>query len=90
LKHFYVMNTLKYTASLTTTLNDSDFVNIIQPTQTNKLPLWPFWDKNHLIGLKIYSQSKTKKTPLFCLKRIKGKQSRKITTIKYSHLLNPK
>jgi hypothetical protein len=24
----------------------------MQPTQINKLPLWPFWDKNHLAGLK--------------------------------------
>jgi hypothetical protein len=27
-------------------------------SKTNKLPLWPFWDKNHLIGLKIHSWSK--------------------------------
>jgi hypothetical protein len=25
---------------------------------TNKLPLWPFWDKNHLTGLEIQSRSK--------------------------------
>jgi hypothetical protein len=25
---------------------------------TNKLPLWPFWDKNHLTGLEIHSQLK--------------------------------
>jgi hypothetical protein len=55
----------------------------MQPTQTNELPLWPFWDKNHLTGLKIHFQSKSKNTPPFCLKMTKGKQSRK-TINKYS------
>jgi len=31
--------------------------------------------KKHLTGLKIHSRSKTKNTPFFCLKRIKGKHS---------------
>jgi len=37
---------------------------------TNKLPLWPFWDKNHLTGLEIHSQSKIKSTPPFCHKGV--------------------
>jgi len=44
----------------------------MQPTQTNKLPLWPFWDKNHLTDLKIHSQSKTKNTLSFSLRRTKS------------------
>jgi hypothetical protein len=40
---------------------------------TNKLPLWPFWDKNHLTGLVIHSRSKIKISPPFCLKGTKGK-----------------
>jgi hypothetical protein len=39
---------------------------------TNKLPLWPFWDKNHLTGLEIHSRSKIKITPPFCHKGTKG------------------
>jgi hypothetical protein len=27
-------------------------------SKPNKLPLWPFWDKNHLTGLEIHSRSK--------------------------------
>jgi hypothetical protein len=66
------------------TLHKSNFVKIeCSQSHTNKLPLWPFWDKNHLIGLKIHSWSKTKNTPPFCLKRTKGKQSRK-TINKYN------
>jgi hypothetical protein len=69
------MKTLKNTASLImkATLQDGDFVNKMQPTQTNELPIWPLWDKNHLTGLKIHSQSKTKNTPHFYLKMTKGK-----------------
>jgi hypothetical protein len=44
---------------------------------TNKLPLWPFWDKNHLTGLEIHSRSKMKITSPFCHKGTKGKQSNK-------------
>jgi hypothetical protein len=29
---------------------------------TNKLPIWPFWDKNHLTDLEIQSRSKTTKS----------------------------
>jgi hypothetical protein len=33
------------------TLHRSDFVQLnAANTKTNKLPLWPFWDKNHLTG----------------------------------------
>jgi hypothetical protein len=33
------------------TLHRSDFVQQnVANTKTNKLPLWPFWDKNHLTG----------------------------------------
>jgi len=49
--------------------------NRMQPTQTNKLPLWPFWDKNHLTSFKNTFPAKTKNTPYFCLKRTKGKYS---------------
>jgi hypothetical protein len=49
--------------------------NRLQPTQTNKLPIWLFRDKNHLTSLKIHSRSKTKNTPPFCLKMTNGKQS---------------
>jgi hypothetical protein len=48
-----------------TTLHKSDFVKQNAANQTNKLPLWPFWNKNHLTGLKIHSQSKTKKYSIF-------------------------
>jgi hypothetical protein len=38
----------------------------MQPTQTNKLPFWPFWDKNHLTGLKKYIPGpKQKILPIF-------------------------
>jgi hypothetical protein len=39
---------------------------------TNKLPFWPFWDKNHLISLEIHSRSKIKITPPFLSQRDKG------------------
>jgi hypothetical protein len=42
-------------------------------SQTNKLPLWPFWDKNHLTGFKIESRSKTKKYSPFLSQKDKGK-----------------
>jgi hypothetical protein len=29
-----------------------------EANKTNKLPLWPFWDKKHLTGLEIHSRSK--------------------------------
>jgi len=60
----------------------------MQPAQTNKFPLWPFWDKNHSTALKIHSWSKTKITPPFCHKWTKGKQNRKTTAIKYCPLLS--
>jgi len=37
----------------------------MQPTQTNKLPLWPFWDKNHLSDLKNTFLVQVKKIPPF-------------------------
>jgi len=39
---------------------------------TNKLPLWTFWDKNHLTGLEIHSLSKNKNYSPFLSQRDKG------------------
>jgi hypothetical protein len=40
-------------------LHTSDFVQTQnEANNTNKLPLWPFWDKNHLTRLEIHSRSK--------------------------------
>jgi hypothetical protein len=69
LKYFWIVDSL-WRASLHT----SDFVQSEwSQSQTNKLPLWPFWDKYHLTGLEIHSRSKKKITPPFCHKRTKGK-----------------
>jgi hypothetical protein len=38
---------------------------------TNKLPLWSFWDKNHLTGLEIHSRSKHKNYSPFLSQRDK-------------------
>jgi hypothetical protein len=38
---------------------------------TNKLPLWPFWDKNHLTSLEIHSGSKNKNYSPFLSQRDK-------------------
>jgi hypothetical protein len=57
----------------TTSLHISDFVQNTEWGQnTNKLPLWPFWDKNHLTGLEIHSRSKSTITPPFLSQRDKG------------------
>jgi hypothetical protein len=39
---------------------------------TNKLPLWPFWDKNHLTSLEIHSRFKNKNYSPFLSQRDKG------------------
>jgi hypothetical protein len=40
--------------------------NRTQPTKTNKLPFWPFWDKNHLTGFRnTYPVQNKKILPLF-------------------------
>jgi hypothetical protein len=68
LKHFWIVETL-WKASLHT----SDFVQSEWgQSQTNKLPLWPFWDKNHLTGLEIYFRSKNKNYSPFLSQRDKG------------------
>jgi hypothetical protein len=56
---------------------------------TNKLPLWPFWDKNHLTGLEIHSRSKSKITPLFVTKgqRVKWSNEKNHTTITFPQSL---
>jgi len=47
-------------------LHTSDFVQTEWgQSQTNKLPIWSFWDKNHLTGLEIHSRSKNKNYSLF-------------------------
>jgi hypothetical protein len=79
---------------MTTTLHNSDFVKHNAANKTNKLFIWPFWDKNHLTGLKYIPGPKYilgpkyKNTLTFCLKRKKGKQSRKTTVVKYSPLVS--
>jgi hypothetical protein len=53
----------------------------MQPTQTNELPLWPFWDKNHLTGLKIHSRFKNKKySPFFVSKGQRVNKVEKLLT----------
>jgi hypothetical protein len=43
----------------TASLHTSDFVQTQNgANNTNKLPFWPFWDKNHLTCLEIHSRSK--------------------------------
>jgi len=42
--------------------------NTMQSTQTNKLLIWPFWDKNHLIGFKNTFLSKIKYSPFLSQK----------------------
>jgi len=56
-----------------TTLHRSDFVQQnAANTKINKLPLWPFLDKNHLTGLKIHFWSKTNIYSPFLSQRDKG------------------
>jgi hypothetical protein len=43
-----------------------------EANNTNKLPLWPFWDKNHLTGLEIHSWSKYKNYSPFLSQKDKG------------------
>jgi hypothetical protein len=43
-----------------------------------KLPLWPFWDKNHLTGFKKFNLGPNQKIlPLFVLKGQRVKQCKK-------------
>jgi len=46
--------------------------NRMQPTQTNKLLIWPFWDKNHLTGSKIAFPVQNKKYVIFLSQKDKG------------------
>jgi len=53
----------------TATLHRSDFVKQnAANTKTNKLPLWPFWDKNHLTGKKYNPGPNKKLLSLFITK----------------------
>jgi hypothetical protein len=47
--------------------------NKMQLTQTNKLPLWPFWDKNHLAGFKNTFLVQNKNYSPFLSQKDKGK-----------------
>jgi hypothetical protein len=67
------------------TLHRSDFVKQnAANTKTNKLPLWPFWDKNHLTGKKYNAGPNQKLPPIFVTKgqRVKpsNEQNHKIIT----------
>jgi hypothetical protein len=51
------------------TLHKIDFVQQnAANTKTNKLPLWPFWDKNHMTGYKYNPGPNKKLLPLFVIK----------------------
>jgi hypothetical protein len=69
-----LLNMLGYVESLFTVfLHTSVFVQTQnEANKTNKLPLWPFWDKNHLTGLEIHSRSKNKNYSPFLSQRDKG------------------
>jgi hypothetical protein len=74
LKMFWQVESL-FTASL----HISDFVQAHnEAKKTNRLPLWPFWYKNHLTGLEIHSRSKNKNySPFLSQKGQRVKQSNK-------------
>jgi hypothetical protein len=69
LKHFWIVKSL-----LKSIFTNQWFCpnTELGQSQTNKLPLWPFWDKNHLTGLEIHSQSKNKNYSPFLSQRDKG------------------
>jgi hypothetical protein len=62
----------KVESLFTTSLHICDFVQTEWGENTNKLPLWPFWDKNHFTSLEIHSWFKNKNYSPFLSQRDKG------------------
>jgi hypothetical protein len=60
---FWLQNLLKLFWIAESLVKQHLYIQVILSKQneannTNKLPIWPFWDKNHLTGLEIHFRSK--------------------------------
>lgn len=71
----------KVESLFTASLNISDFVQKEWGQNTNKLPIWPFWDKNILTSFEINSRYKNKNYSPFVAKGLRVNQSNKKPTV---------